>query len=638
MIPHAGYASVVVVSEYVLNQVLRVYHAAGSIPVHLQHAGSQSFSHPLVGGGTAHSLSYDFDLFMGAPKLSFEFAYSPQIKVDLLFSGPVTLSCTPEPVPGFGFVESTIRFTTEVLISPQLAKVDKGLQIGLDFSTASVTALNVFVNDGPDLVELAEWILSGSDVTDFVLDMFTDWLQDIGPQHAVISPELLNQVGPTPYALDNPTFKVLEGALAVAVDVPNLTEGTASLINDFRGDPSLALAVVVHPNIALDVLEGMRSEIVGNYGGYSIDSADFALGSDYIHIWGEATEQTADVVTVDYSIRARPVLGAGVIEVDVFESDIELPWWAILLGLAVLIFTLGGVGPVTIVVYSAIAVMLGAILSSVEHMVQDMAAANIESRVRESRTQSFDLPDTTTKATLYLEDLQIGDEGQILKSSFTIPQSRVHLSAPNIKDMRTGRVKATMSNPVGFYHPDDPYVQVRFIVDRYDLNGDIIGRIVDQIRPATDPDAFEVYFDFEPYTKYYKVHGTVLQHQVGGNTLPLGGSSGQVDCLDALDKTHRFVRWRHEVPVVPKKRKTPSGKTYYPMAYMKPRISAIHRTAWPGRCEFADQYSERASKEYFDQLPFQPEELEEKRDILCEYCFFGGAGKDELLIDPWSED
>jgi len=63
-----------------------------------------------------------------------------------------------------------------------------------------------------------------------------------------------------------------------------------------------------------------------------------------------------------------------------------------------------------------------------------------------------------------------------------------------------------------------------------------------------------------------------------------------------------------------------------------PKQSAIHRTAVPGRCSMLMRAAYKAKFLYLDELPFPVAELNNHRDELCEYCFFGGPDKTVPLI------
>jgi hypothetical protein len=136
--------------------------------------------------------------------------------------------------------------------------------------------------------------------------------------------------------------------------------------------------------------------------------------------------------------------------------------------------------------------------------------------------------------------------------------------------------------------------------------------------------------------------------------------------IDWLDRTHRYVRWVSHTwfrdPLKPKEWR------YY---WQRTRSSVLHRTDYPGRCRrlipgdlldlflqvypdvqagslnMADPFlPEPLAKfpwianllpeawQYVDQFPFSSVAAAEagRRGVLCDYCFFGGPTKSQLLV------
>ena len=131
--------------------------------------------------------------------------------------------------------------------------------------------------------------------------------------------------------------------------------------------------------------------------------------------------------------------------------------------------------------------------------------------------------------------------------------------------------------------------------------------------------------------------------ELGAVTEPLFAASMIVKVRDTLDRSHPYLRWRHEVRVPSVRVETDGTRTIqgYPL---RRRTSKIHRTAIPGRCRMISRMSlNRVTEpdpvppvvgiEYLDALPFARAELESRRSEVCEYCFYGGPGKPISLID-----
>ena len=88
------------------------------------------------------------------------------------------------------------------------------------------------------------------------------------------------------------------------------------------------------------------------------------------------------------------------------------------------------------------------------------------------------------------------------------------------------------------------------------------------------------------------------------------------------------MRWRYDVKNPQVRYDEPGRQWVYgaPSERVVRRWSAIHRLDMP--CRMA---TERSRYEYdvdhLDRLPFPLEQILDRRDTVCEYCFFGGPGK-----------
>jgi hypothetical protein len=119
--------------------------------------------------------------------------------------------------------------------------------------------------------------------------------------------------------------------------------------------------------------------------------------------------------------------------------------------------------------------------------------------------------------------------------------------------------------------------------------------------------------------------------------LTIGDSSG-------MDESKAFVQWKHEV-AIPIRKPGPGGALVVVDYIYRKRTSAIHRTRHLARCKFAISAlkpSKTWPKEvkYFDELPFSTDEasIAAHRSQLCEYCFFGGPGRNELTLSLVNQD
>jgi hypothetical protein len=200
----------------------------------------------------------------------------------------------------------------------------------------------------------------------------------------------------------------------------------------------------------------------------------------------------------------------------------------------------------------------------------------------------------------------------------------------------------------GLFHPEDPRVRIRWSVRRVDTRVTVAAPDM----PATTAGAKELALDLRDPA--YAAGGSGLNLVVscrvystaGATTTELFSGSVSLSSTDPLDRTHPYVRWRHAA-YVPQVRTTidSDGHRLYSSGYQSvQRQSKIHRTSVPERCRFAHHYSrhvlawpnparpELPALEYLDALPFPREDLLNHRELLCDYCFFGGPDKSIPLI------
>jgi hypothetical protein len=104
------------------------------------------------------------------------------------------------------------------------------------------------------------------------------------------------------------------------------------------------------------------------------------------------------------------------------------------------------------------------------------------------------------------------------------------------------------------------------------------------------------------------------------------------DHVDNIFADHNpYVRWTHKVytPVI--RVETDGSRTLLGYTH-KVRHSALHRTAVPGRCWMATQYSRivltapsprfaNPVLEYLDELPFPRSQVVPRRAQGCDYCY-----------------
>lgn len=167
----------------------------------------------------------------------------------------------------------------------------------------------------------------------------------------------------------------------------------------------------------------------------------------------------------------------------------------------------------------------------------------------------------------------------------------------------------------------DPEARIRFEARRSDT-GDALWT-KDVAASAEGARRFDVNFgELAPNAPGFVVTARVYRSGAG-KIVNVVNRSIDVYIADALDRRHPFVRWHYQIIALQQ-----GHKVYR-------RKSALHRTDWPGRCRFADRISKHVEElEYLDVLPFEIENIGSHSKEICEYCFFGGPGKTQLIFDP----
>lgn len=304
------------------------------------------------------------------------------------------------------------------------------------------------------------------------------------------------------------------------------------------------------------------------------------------------------------------------------DVDIHRDWWVYLLEV------LGGVITVGVGV---------AIVEAMVTMVRDnisSAVSHQSDRAFASRNQSFLLAGTTEPlVALRIERFEAHAVG-----AFAAMTLRPQFGAASVRgpayitpeERPTAVLRYTVKLPFDG-HPADPQLHVRWTLRRRDTHA-IVAEVDRPAGAALDFDADLRAPELMPCPQYEiacRVYRTL-----GASVVDLFNGTCTLYVRDRLDRTHPYVRWRHS-PFTPNVRVETNG-THTLVGYNHPeRVSAIHRTAVPGRCRMVNRFSPKVpagQPEYLDALPFPLADLVANRDVLCDYCFFGGPTKSVPLI------
>lgn len=618
---HAGFASVVVVKHTVLETVLRSYHTAGVFPTSV----SKSFAY--------QGADIALDLFLDLPRLVVAPRPDTKIGAALRFVGAARLKA-----PGVS-EETTVVLTTTVFARVSVrASPRGGIQAGVDFSEATIDALDVAVESGAPALSQR---LAAALKDPAVRGLLTLFLQTVKAQQASITPPLLTQVtaifGETPLDVALTAIRPLNGAIALAVDLAGVTKGDPNLLTDFSGAASIAVAC--HPQVALDLFARAKPAMMARRGDVSLTSVHMSFGADHLKLAGAAKLHTPWYLPdgeASFSASARPMLGPDRLYLDLFDVDVDIPLWLQVLGFLAGAIGLGAVCPPAALAWPAFFPIAAALL---DDFAEQLAEGTAERAARASRIFRFTLPGTSSPpCTLRLDAVALGAGGIEAKASFSADLARTDtkIEAPfRVPVADTSPILARLVVGAGLVHPADPSVRVR-----WEAIARPSGALVathDRKLLAADAKTFSVprtgqnsnIRDFQIRCRVYRPVGSAQED--------LFKTEQPVYVLDRLDPAMGpFVRWSHWV-YIPETTSTAKPTAAYLGHRSKQRASKIHRTQTPGRCQMADRYSthvepsskkyQRTPLQYLQALPFPIEQITEHRHELCDYCFFGGPDK-----------
>jgi hypothetical protein len=184
------------------------------------------------------------------------------------------------------------------------------------------------------------------------------------------------------------------------------------------------------------------------------------------------------------------------------------------------------------------------------------------------------------------------------------------------------------------YNPHDPLVRIRWEVFGNNTKHKLLETDT-TINNSTIIDPLSVYIDHAStdYMKYSKFIVKCRVYRPFGNTVTnIFKQTISVKIIDKLDRSKPYVHWHYMAEYIGAITDADNPDS----AYIDiERNSKIHYTDYYKRCLFADKYSNQLLKgngqlSYLNQLPFDIADIENHRDEVCPYCFFGGPDKHVL--------
>jgi hypothetical protein len=628
---HARFAAAIAIREQTLRDLIRVRHHANQLP------------HSLSGAVLGISANF----FLEQPLLTCSAYSGNRLILDLTARGPLTI--TP---PGQPPATRTVLFRARVLVPPQLSLLNGSLTFGIDGPGSVLDSFDIDPLSGGPYPPNAQAIIDSEVFRDGVETLLRTQLASIGQLASPLSIAFLGALANAAGTTITPV--VLDGVVALGIDVAGTsgvtTHGNPVLLADITAGNDIGMWT--NPAALPIVMADARTQIedaVTNAEA-TLSSLDFSLIEGAFHISGHADKGNEG--SVDFSMDAVPhLIRPGTheewdeeygehFEITTpdreelwFEStnvdvDINRPWWSYVLSALGLVFTFG-IGTLVI------------------EAIVDMIRNNIHSGITQgsggtvaARVQEFTLAGTTEPTLrLRIETYECHVEGVFAGLTLRpqIPAARIE--GPTfvpIEESPTASLRYVLRLPFDA-HPQDPMLSVRWTVRRTDTNEIIRNNDTQALAGSSldltgDPTLLMAP-EFRIECRVYSTLGPI--------TTDLFNDTLALRITDTLDRSHPYVRWRHQVytPVV---RVEPDG-SHTQLGYeLKNRASDIHRTAFPGRCRMASRYSAKVSRtddgslrphlEYMDSLPFPRDELVSHRAVVCDYCFFGGPDKTAPII------
>lgn len=670
------------VSEGLVNQVLETYVNTFLTGVRVPVAQTVA-----LGAGVSVNLTLIADAVLlsaraalsrntaGLVPMTFRFYAKAQLNAAPSVGGPALPSFAPEII-----IEAD--FTAALLPMVQGSQ----LQFGVDVAASHLGSIRARIIDADGMPPAYQSevikILQGPTVRSAVQTA----LNSINPQQLALTPGTVpaaynfKQMKPLQpgetwvdahIATDRIVYWPMQGALALACDVPGFTHGVPTDLSDFRAGADIAAATnldFMQSYFASAVLPQMRSAFLqNNLRIDTIDALRFAHRdlpngpADYIELELTASVWTHDflhfivagttkIKSVKVTIPAAPYLyRSQEIRLHFGIIDIDLPDWvdATLFGISLLL------PPVTL--------FLPTIVDEALHnaLVDASNAANgAGAKLGVDITQDFAMPATAgpiyrfTPQNFWLQ-CEASERSATMRSTLgrvSQPQMTVALADANVTvDTRIDRQEVRRDNglsdtitarlvlPPAFVQRKDPTLRVRFETA---LNGTVVpgltrdlrlfGLQVSQVLGQAPPNPLVLVIDTQTIVSPTKTDQEVrisarLYRSMGGVTDDLYNGTIFVVSVDPRpDDVKPYVQWAHKTAYYNNHRKV-----------LVARRSKIHKVPGKGGCRFSNQYllpSMRSpfvfiSLRRFTGLPFDLIDIEAHRNQVCPYCFFGGPDK-----------
>ncbi len=610
---HAGFAAAVTVREHVLRIALQTAYANGVFPKQLRA--------PLPGDDPDVLV----DVFIGQPDIACEGSNNVLVlTLQMWGSLRITLDNTNHDVAIVGEVEVTVR--PKFGPGSTLQFEPENDDIVVRRWTASVTST-----------------ATPPEVVDFVVgDQFKARLQRairlaIAFRLFKLPGIAVSFFGPLARIATSVDARVGNGVLLIGLNVDNDTDfivGDVNALVDFAR--SYDVAGVVNAVAAALLLDDMHTRLLegAEAEGASLNRFSVESRAGYFYVSGAVSKSS---VTLNFSFRVVPTMfhtRPGTVfhylpktrwvnsrtwpaldfHVEGVDTDVDRPWWGVVLEIFTGILTLG---------FAAL---------YVEDLISD-AAVNFSGRVKAAKTggpaarvRRAVAPPGGIGVRVAVDQFDITAAGTYVGvTTQAIPTAAALIGPTTVPSIYSGDILRYLLRLPSGITEIDPALRVRWTLEDRTNNVVLVdadGSAAGRMRFDFSPDAHPGAGDFGVSARVYR--------RLGPDVTELGLASLNVHMRGALPSP-AYVRWRSQVknPQIGLDERTETW-SYNGEAQVR-RWSEWHRIDAPCRAVTAENRY-RTDFEEADRLPFALRLLENHRKGLCPYCFFGGpAGLNAAL-------